>query len=130
MRMSGAPQILAQWVLHIGGVTNKKGKYAHATNHHGGQDDQEHAGQKARFVGHDHLHSFEKLAAGPEDVVGAEQETDYALTSSCSGWYHVGWIGRSETSSSARQETYHTFEQSAERGTNGVGEIELGLLGP
>src|SRR5262249_51242300 len=57
MRVSGAPQILAQWVLHVSRISDYKGKYTHPTDHHGRQDNQEDAGQKARSVSHDCLHS-------------------------------------------------------------------------
>src|SRR5215471_3759095 len=57
MRVSGAPQILAQWVLHVGRISDYKGKYTHPTDHHGRQDNQKDAGQKARSVSHDCLHS-------------------------------------------------------------------------
>ena len=51
--------------FNVGRIANEKGKYAHSTNHHGGQDDQRDAGQYALFAGHDYLHAFEKLATGP-----------------------------------------------------------------
>src|SRR5215471_15617355 len=57
MRVSGAPQILPQWVLHVGRISDYKGKYGHPTDHHGRQDNQKDAGQKARSVSHDCLHS-------------------------------------------------------------------------
>jgi hypothetical protein len=57
MRVSGAPQILAQWVLHVGRISDYKGKYTHPTDHHGRQDNQKDAGQKARSVSHDCLQS-------------------------------------------------------------------------
>src|SRR5262245_30834339 len=57
MRMPGAPQILAQRILHVRWIADQKRKYAHSTKHYGRQDDQKDASQTARFVGHDFLHS-------------------------------------------------------------------------
>jgi hypothetical protein len=49
MRMSGAPQILTQWVLRVGRIADEEGKYADAANHDGRQDDQKDARHKTRF---------------------------------------------------------------------------------
>jgi hypothetical protein len=45
--MAGAPQILAQRVVHVLWVADQKRKEAYATIHDGRQDDQKNAGQAA-----------------------------------------------------------------------------------
>src|SRR5262249_53009345 len=63
MRVRGAPQILAEWVLHVGRIADYKGKFTHPTDHHGRENNQKDAGQKARSVSHDCLHSVREPAS-------------------------------------------------------------------
>src|SRR5215510_2983522 len=74
----------------------------------------------------------------------ADASSSRSASTSCSGLQRKGWVEHNEvhgnergiggrriwlaSHDSARQETDHAFEQSAERWANGVGEIEPALL--
>src|SRR5688572_25568610 len=52
MGMAGPPQILAERIFHVGGITDEEAENAHAPVHHGGQDDQKKPGPAAGLTAH------------------------------------------------------------------------------